>query len=71
MEPSESTEDGFGRCKVSDFGLSRLFTKDGKPMSEVGTCWWKAPEVSTLHYDQSADVFSFGVMLLELIIRCT
>lgn len=38
-------------------------------MSEVGTCWWKAPEVSTLHYDQSADVFSFGVLLLELIIR--
>jgi serine/threonine protein kinase len=39
VEPSESTEDGFGRCKVSDFGLSRLFTKDGKPMSEVGTPW--------------------------------
>jgi serine/threonine protein kinase len=68
VEPSEQG-DVFSKCKVADFGISRLFVKDGKPMSEVGSPWWRAPEVATKHYDMSADVFSFGILLLEIILR--
>jgi serine/threonine protein kinase len=61
--------DAFSKCKVADFGISRLFVKDGKPMSEVGSPWWRAPEVATKHYDMSVDIFSFGILLLEIIVR--
>jgi serine/threonine protein kinase len=38
-------------------------------MSEVGTPWWRAPELSTHLYDFSADIFSFGIVLYEIILR--
>jgi serine/threonine protein kinase len=67
---ADENSESFGRCKLADFGLSTLFVKDGKPMDEVGTPWWRAPEVAAHHYDMSADIFSFGVVLYELILRC-
>eukprot|EP01098_Paradermamoeba_levis_P007084 TRINITY_DN2944_c0_g1_i1.p1 TRINITY_DN2944_c0_g1~~TRINITY_DN2944_c0_g1_i1.p1 ORF type:complete len:429 (+),score=111.04 TRINITY_DN2944_c0_g1_i1:145-1431(+) len=54
------------KCKVADFGLATLF-KQAKGLEDVGTLWWRAPEVSTGKYDLKADVFSFGIVLLELI----
>src|SRR5690348_11651658 len=38
-------------------------------MPEVGTPLWRAPELSTHIYGPAADVFSFGVVLLELLTR--
>ncbi|XP_049848484.1 LIM domain kinase 2-like [Schistocerca gregaria] len=64
-----STTGFFGRCKVADFGLSTLLSDDEVPMSEVGTPWWRAPELSTHHYGPAADVFSFGILLCEIITR--
>jgi hypothetical protein len=57
----------FGRCKLADFGLSTLF--NGKAMSEVGTPLWRAPELSSHMYGPAADVFSFGVVMFELLTR--
>ena len=59
-------------CKVTDFGLSRI-TSDGSAdfgtmTSAVGTCHWMAPEVlQSNHYDQKADVYSFGMIMFEVI----
>jgi len=60
--------------KVSDFGLARM--KDADPDSEwdkmtkeAGTCHWMAPEVPTGNYTQKADVYSYAMVLFEIICR--
>ncbi|OHS93148.1 hypothetical protein TRFO_40524 [Tritrichomonas foetus] len=56
------------RAKVCDFGLSRLLNFE--PMSGiVGTAQWMAPEVylSKPSYDSRVDVFSYGIVLWELL----
>jgi serine/threonine protein kinase len=60
--------------KVTDFGLSR--DKEWRPdtqagtamMTGCGTALWMAPEIlSGKHYNESVDVFSYAMCLLELI----
>ena len=39
-------------------------------LSTVGSFWWMAPEcITNRPYNQRADVFSFGIILLELVGR--
>eukprot|EP01103_Thecamoeba_quadrilineata_P013212 TRINITY_DN359_c0_g1_i1.p1 TRINITY_DN359_c0_g1~~TRINITY_DN359_c0_g1_i1.p1 ORF type:complete len:339 (+),score=76.52 TRINITY_DN359_c0_g1_i1:99-1115(+) len=57
------------KVKVCDFGFSRRVSKDGV-MTVCGTDEWMAPEVMCGEpYDEKADVFSFGMVLTELITR--
>ena len=55
--------------KLCDFGESRsLEANQTRTMTLVGTPMWTAPEVlSGAHYDQSADIYSLGVVLIEII----
>lgn len=54
-------------CKLCDFGLARLKSLNSD-MSRVGTPQWMAPEVLREEsYTESADVYSFGVLLWELV----
>jgi len=56
------------RVKVCDFGLAR--TTANRPMTLCGTDDWMAPEVILgMQYNQKADVFSFGIVLCEIITR--
>jgi serine/threonine protein kinase len=64
--------------KVSDFGLSRMQDQTaegggglwGKMTIAAGTCHWMAPEVfSGTTYDEKVDVYSFGMILFEMICR--
>lgn len=57
------------RIKICDFGFARSL--DPKEyMTMCGTDEWMAPEVILGEkYDASADVFSFGMILAELILR--
>jgi len=61
------------RVKVCDFGLARTAPKGEEQkggMTIVGTNEWMAPEVAIGDtYDNSADVFSFGMVIYELITR--
>ncbi|WCJ31520.1 G-type lectin S-receptor-like serine/threonine-protein kinase At4g27290 [Euphorbia peplus] len=57
--------------KISDFGLARIFAKDqtaGNTRRVVGTYGYMAPEYQVDgHFSVKSDVFSFGVIVLELI----
>ncbi|ELR14036.1 protein kinase domain containing protein [Acanthamoeba castellanii str. Neff] len=62
------------KVKVCDFGLARSAPTEGEEanhlMTIVGTNEWMAPEVAMGEsYDKSADVFSFGMVIYELITR--
>uniref|UniRef100_A0A0D9WYQ8 Protein kinase domain-containing protein n=1 Tax=Leersia perrieri TaxID=77586 RepID=A0A0D9WYQ8_9ORYZ len=54
--------------KVADFGVARVKDQSGVMTAETGTYRWMAPEViEHVPYDQRADVFSFGIVIWELL----
>ncbi|KAK4354770.1 hypothetical protein RND71_026964 [Anisodus tanguticus] len=54
--------------KVADFGVARVEVQSGVMTAETGTYRWMAPEViGHRPYDRKADVFSFGIVLWELL----
>ncbi|KIZ01642.1 hypothetical protein MNEG_6317, partial [Monoraphidium neglectum] len=70
VKPSNVLIDAEGRARLADFGLSRREWAEGEAgmTGETGTYIYMAPEVMRHEqYDGRADVWSFGVMLAELI----
>ncbi|KVH95550.1 Gnk2-homologous domain-containing protein [Cynara cardunculus var. scolymus] len=58
------------RAKIADFGLARSFQQDKNHISTgiAGTLGYMAPEyISHGHLTEKADVYSFGVLLLEVV----
>ncbi|KAJ7561451.1 hypothetical protein O6H91_03G029100 [Diphasiastrum complanatum] len=56
--------------KISDFGLSRFFFDDESfvaTMRLAGTRGYIAPEAATGYLTLKSDIFSFGVLLLEIV----
>ena len=54
--------------KIADFGSSKIL-ETGRSMTNAGTLVYKAPEVIQKNtYNCKADVWSFGIMSLELIL---
>uniref|UniRef100_A0A0D9WBG0 non-specific serine/threonine protein kinase n=1 Tax=Leersia perrieri TaxID=77586 RepID=A0A0D9WBG0_9ORYZ len=54
--------------KIADFGVSRQRSQGGDMTAETGTYRWMAPEViNHKPYDHKADVFSFAIVLWELV----
>jgi WNK lysine deficient protein kinase len=65
---------GAGRvtCKIGDVGLAKFAATSSlsshRPTQGAGTPYYMAPEVMMgLGYDHSVDVFSFGVMIAEIV----
>ena len=57
-------------AKVCDFGLSRLKEQERSMTGNCGTVQWMAPEVlANMSYNEKADVYSFGIILWELLSR--
>ena len=55
------------RCKLIDFGLSKIFNKEKKSKSYQGTIHYIAPEVIDSHHDKRCDLWSIGVITYELL----
>jgi len=56
--------------KICDFGLSRLKAQTRSMTANCGTVQWMAPEVlANKVYDEKADVYSFGIIVWELLSR--
>ncbi|KAK9690698.1 hypothetical protein RND81_09G148100 [Saponaria officinalis] len=54
--------------KVADFGVARVKAQSGVMTAETGTYRWMAPEViEHKPYDHKADVFSFAIVLWEML----
>ncbi|XP_010524089.1 PREDICTED: serine/threonine-protein kinase STY17-like isoform X2 [Tarenaya hassleriana] len=77
LEPSNILRDDSGHPKVADFGVSKLLVvkntvKEDKPVTPQDTSWrYMAPEVyRNEEYDTKVDVFSFALILQEMIEGC-
>nr|BAJ93905.1 predicted protein [Hordeum vulgare subsp. vulgare] len=58
-----------GRVKITDFGYGAQLTLErDKRTSVIGTTYWMAPEViKSKRYDTKADVWSIGIMAIEMV----
>lgn len=61
-----------GRIKICDFGFSRKnFSEDELYTKSIGTPHWMAPElIEGNSYNVKIDVYSFGIVLWELVSGC-
>eukprot|EP00742_Colponemidia_sp_Colp-10_P009081 GILJ01009877.1.p1 GENE.GILJ01009877.1~~GILJ01009877.1.p1 ORF type:complete len:582 (-),score=74.99 GILJ01009877.1:226-1971(-) len=68
LKSSNILVDEFFNVKISDFGLSRLKSSISRLGGRIGTPHWMAPEVLRGgEYSEAADVYSYGMILWEML----
>ena len=70
VKPENIFVDGEGRFKLGDFGIARRLDNPATYLTQVGTPYYMAPEVFSLHsYDGRADIYSLGLVLYRFLNR--
>jgi len=62
-----NNSDQFFDIKLIDFGCSKIFRKDVKQSTFVGTPYYIAPEVFRNEYDEKSDLWSCGIIMFILL----
>lgn len=58
------------RAVVADFGLAAQIPAPSEKLPQVGSPYWMSPEcLKGLFYNHFSDIFSFGIILCEIIAR--
>ena len=57
----------FGDFKIGDFGIARELEAGSGSLSVSGTQNYMAPEVQSMHYDGTVDIYSLGLVLYKLL----
>jgi serine/threonine protein kinase len=66
LKPENIFIDDDNRIRIGYFGSSRLF-ETGVTMTSVGTPLYMSPETGEGHYDCKVDVYSFGLIMYEIV----
>ncbi|CAO3696744.1 unnamed protein product [Umbelopsis ramanniana] len=66
IKPANILLDDLGSLKIGDFGLSTGWPVQSKGYSEEGDRRYMAPELLQDLFDKPADIFSLGLILLEM-----
>ncbi|GAB2222119.1 hypothetical protein Drorol1_Dr00013320 [Drosera rotundifolia] len=68
LKPSNILLDGEMEARVADFGVAKLIQSDESMSVIAGSYGYIAPEYAyTLQVDEKSDIYSFGVVLLEIL----
>lgn len=68
LKPHNLLIDSAGTLKIGDFGLSRFKSESDDMTGHTGSYRWMAPEVvRNEKYSEKVDVYSFGVILWEMV----
>ncbi|KAJ3707835.1 hypothetical protein LUZ61_011540 [Rhynchospora tenuis] len=75
LKPANLLLDEHHRARIADFGLSRAFdmNQTHKTTKKIpGTMGYIAPELFLKqHYSIRSDVYSYGILILEILVGCT
>jgi serine/threonine protein kinase len=66
LKPENVFVDDDHRIRIGDFGSSRLY-EASVTMTSSGTPLYMAPESGESHYDSKIDVYSFGLIMYEIV----